>query len=222
MIALGCLLATLVIYWGAKRVYRAFPRVYLTPLLVAPVIIIGILTLAHLPYPSYEAGTHWLTRMIGPATVAMAIPLYQNFGMLKKHAAEITLSVLFGSAAALISSAWMARELHLDNRLVESLAPRSATTPIAMAVSERIGGIPTMTAVFVILTGLSGMILGPYMVRLLRIRSEVSRGVLFGTSSHNAGTSKAFESGSAAGSIASISMILTAFFTLLLAPWLMP
>lgn len=214
-----CLLLTAATYWIVKRFYKSYPKIYFSPLLITPVILILLLLWTGIPYETYNAGAHWISDMIGPATVALAVPIYKNLPILKKHAMTIISSVLFGSTIAIISSAWIAKALHLDTRMIESLAPRSATTPIAMAVSKITGGIPTITAVIVLITGLLGMVLGPIVIRLFRIRNDVARGVLFGTGAHAAGTSKAFEFGSVAGSTSSIAMILTAFFTLFSVSW---
>lgn len=127
-------------------------------------------------------------------------------------------SVCFGSSLAIVSSVWLAKELHLQNQIIDSLALRSTTTPIAMAMTEMLGGTPAITAIFVLMTGLFGMIVGPLIIRLCRIEHEIARGVLFGTSAHTAGTSKAFEFSVVSGSISSVAMIVTAFFTLGTAP----
>jgi len=221
MIGLICLLLTLVIYMAAKRLYKRYPKVYLSPLLVTPCIIIIFLLCTHIPYEHYNVGGKWLSDMLQPATIAFAVPLYKNFKVLKKHAVEIVVSVLTGSFMAMISSAVLAKGLKLDTSLVTSLIPRSITTPIAMNVSQVIGGVPNITAVFVIMTGLLGSVLGPMILRLLRIENEIARGVLLGTSAHGTGTSVAFGFSSMSGAISSVSMILAALFTLGVAPLLM-
>ncbi|KIL37596.1 LrgB [Cohnella kolymensis] len=208
-----CLVLTIAIYGFVKRFYKKYPKIYFTPLVVTPAILVLLLVWTNIPYNTYDAGAHWVTDMIGPATIVLAVPIYKNLPILKKHAFVIVSSVLFGSTIAIVTTAWIAKALNLDARLIESLAPRSATTPIAMAVSKITGGIPTITAVIVLLTGVLGIVLGPLVIRFFGIRNDVARGVLFGTGAHAAGTSKAFEFGSAAGSISSIAMILTAFFT---------
>ncbi|OXM86467.1 LrgB family protein [Paenibacillus rigui] len=219
LIALGCLAATIAIYMLTKRFYQKVPKLYFTPLLLTPAIVVLSLVLSGIPYESYHEGTHWLSDMIGPATVALAVPLYKNMAVLKKHAFTVLVSVMSGAMVAILSSAWLAKELHLSTEIMESLAPRSATTPIAMAVSQLTGGVPTITALFVLMTGLLGMLIGPVIIRIFRIRNDIARGVLLGTSAHTAGTSKAFEFSSISGSISSIAMILTAFITLLITPW---
>jgi predicted murein hydrolase (TIGR00659 family) len=216
-----CFIGTIAIYWIVKRLYRARPILLLSPLLLVPVFIITLLAGSHIPYSIYADGTSWISGMIGPATVALAVPLYKNLPMLKKHALAITVSVLAGALISIATSVWLARSLRLSEQIVDSLAPRTATTPIALAVSGMNGGLPAMTALFVLLTGLLGSLIGPPVIRLLRLRHAVSRGVLLGTSAHTAGTNKAFEYDAVTGSISSIAMILTAFVILGTAPWLL-
>lgn len=220
IIGLLYLILTLVVYRLSTRVYKIRPRVYLSPLLVTPVVLVAILLWAKVPYEAYHSGGKWLSNMLQPATIAFAIPLYKYYNVLKKHAVEILISVLSGSVVAMFSSALLAEWMHLDSQLISSLIPRSITTPIAMNVSQVIGGVPNITAVFVILTGLLGAMLGPWIMKLFRIEGEVARGVLFGTSAHGTGTSIAFELSSLTGTISSISMILAALFTLGAAPLL--
>ncbi|WP_017811135.1 CidB/LrgB family autolysis modulator [Paenibacillus shenyangensis] len=212
------LLATLIVYMGAKKLYRRFPRVYLSPLLTTPLVLVIILLSMHVPYTHYNEGGQWLSRLLQPATIAFAVPLYKNLKTLRKHAVEIVASVLFGSIVAVSSSALLARLMHLNHDLMGSIIPRSITTPIAMNVSQAIGGVPTITAIFVIITGLIGSMIGPYIVKWLRIEGEIARGILFGTAAHGTGTSKAFELSSLTGTISSISMILSALFTLAATP----
>jgi predicted murein hydrolase (TIGR00659 family) len=221
MLAMVCLVLTLLIYWVSKRIYRHVPKFYLTPLLLTPIALIFIVECFNIPYDTYNKDVKWLSDMIGPATIALAVPLYKNSHVLRKHAVTIGVSVGFGAVAAILTSAWMSQWLHLNVKITDSLAPRSATTPIAMAVSDTLGGIPNITAVFVLLTGLLGMIVGPLVIKAFKITNDIARGVLFGTSAHTAGTSKAFEFGPVSGTTSSIAMILTAFITLCTAPLLM-
>ncbi len=218
MNAIIFLLATLIIYAGAKKLYQRFPRVYLSPLLTTPLLLVIVLLIMKIPYTHYNEGGHLLSLLLQPATIAFAIPLYKNLPTLKKHASAIVASVLCGSIVAVSTSALFAKLLHLDHNLMSSIIPRSITTPIAMNVSQAIGGVPTITAVFVIITGLIGSMIGPYLVKLFRIESEIARGILFGTAAHGTGTSKAFELSSLTGTISSISMILSALFTLASTP----
>ena len=213
-----CLLATVVIYFISKMIYKHSPKVYLTPLLITPIVLVGLLLLTHIPFQSYNLGAKWLTDMLQPATIAFAVPLYKYYPLIKKYASEILLSVLIGALMGMFSSALIAKLFHLDTDLLDSVIPRSVTTPIAMNVSELIGGIPTITAIVVIMTGIIGPIIGHYIIMFFRIDNDIAKGVLFGTGAHGAGTSKAFEINSISGTISSVSMILAALFTLCIAP----
>lgn len=218
IVGLICLAFTLAIYMLSKKIYKVQPRIYLSPLLITPIVLVLCLLAVKIPYASYNNGGKLLSTLLQPATVAFAVPLYKNFKVLKKHAVEIVVSVVSGSVAAMISSAFLAKWMHLDSSLINSLIPRSVTTPIAMSVSQVIGGVPNITAVFVIITGILGTMIGPSILKIFRIENEVARGVLLGTSAHGTGTSKAFELSSLTGTISSISMILAALVTLGVAP----
>ncbi|WP_027417654.1 CidB/LrgB family autolysis modulator [Aneurinibacillus terranovensis] len=217
-----CLVLTVLAYWAAKKLYRFKNIVVLSPLLVTPLLLILFLSVSHISYGTYNSGAKWLTAMLQPATVAFAIPLYKYFQLLKRHAVEILISVVFGSCIAILSSVVLAGFVHLNPQMVDSILPRSITTPIAMNVSQTLGGIPTMTAVFVILTGICGMVIGPFVIRFLQIRNSIARGVLLGMGAHGAGTSKALELGSIEGAIASLAMIIASIVTLFIAPLAAP
>ncbi|UVI27764.1 LrgB family protein [Paenibacillus spongiae] len=218
--ALLWLIVTIVIYMAAKKLYRAYPKVFLTPILVAPIMVIVVILVCGVSFDTYDEGAGWLTKMIEPATIALAITLYKHVDILKKNAYAILASVSFGAVAAIITSVGFARMFGLNEEIMDSLAPRSATTPIAVTISQFNGGVPTITAIATLITGLLGMILGPLIVKWFGIRSSIARGVLFGTSAHSAGISKALEYDAVTGSVAGIAMMFTAFVTLCAAPWL--
>ncbi|MGG4497645.1 CidB/LrgB family autolysis modulator [Brevibacillus reuszeri] len=214
-------LFTIFIYLIAKRLYRYKRILLFSPLLFTPIVLVIVLLCTHTSYDTYNAGGKWLAYMLQPATIAFAVPLYKYYPLLKKHAAQITISVVAGSVVAVVSSALLALLLHIDHQVLFSLLPRSITTPIAMNVSEMIGGVPSITAVLVLLTGLLGSVIGPYIISYLRISDDIARGVLLGTSAHGAGTSKAFELSPISGTVSSISMILAALVTQLVATIIM-
>lgn len=218
LLAAGCLLATVLIYRQSKIYYRRFGGVFLSPLVISPVLIIILISVLHIPYSTYNKGGQFLSQMLGPATVAFAIPLHKHFHVLKKHALEIIGSVFIGSSSAVLSSMFLATKLNLTAKMVESIAPRSVTTPIAMDISHNVGGIPAMTAAFVILTAITGLIIGPYLIRYLHLKSAVAKGAMYGMGAHGGGTAKAMEIGPVEGTVASLSMILAAGITLLIAP----
>jgi predicted murein hydrolase (TIGR00659 family) len=221
LVGLAALLATVGSYQAANALYHKYRRILLSPLLISPLVLVGLLIWLDVPYTRYMTGGEWLSKLLGPATVAFAIPLHKHFDLLKRHAAEILASVTAGSVVAVVTGVELAARLHLTPETVRSMAPRSVTTPIAMGVAGAVGGVPTLTAVFVIVTGLFGLVAGPLVIRSLRIRTAVARGALLGMGAHGCGTSKAFEFGALEGTVASVSMVVAGGLTILLAPLLM-
>ena len=215
-------IATIALYAFAKWFYKQNPRIYFSPLVTVPTLLAALLLGAHISYETYNSGAKWLNIMLQPATIAFAIPLYKYRAVLKKHAMEIIPSVVLGSVIAMLSSAWIAEGLNVDKQLIGSLIPRSVTTPIAMDISQLIGGVPSVTAVIVIMTGILGSILGPFVIQFFKIESEIARGVLFGTSSHAVGTVRAFQFSATTGTVACVSMILAAIITISTVQLLMP
>ncbi len=214
-------LVTVMVYLAAKRIYKQYRKTYLTPLLVTPLVLIVLLEVCGVPFGTYNRGAGLLSDLVEPATIALAVTLYKHFDVLRKHAAAIVAGAGCGGVSAIVTSVYLARWFGLQPDVTDSLAPRSATTPIAISVTNLIGGIPTITAVATMITGVLGLVIGPLIVKGLRMRSPVGRGVLFGTSAHSAGISKALEYDPVTGSVASIAMMLTAFITLGATPWIL-
>ncbi|GMA62714.1 LrgB family protein [Alicyclobacillus fastidiosus] len=222
MLSLLGIFMTVVFYYACKKLYQKVRLVALTPVITCLVLVLAFLLATHVTYSTYMGSAKWLTDLLNPTTVALAIPLYRNYHVLKTHIVEFLVSLLSGASVAIGSSIVLARLLRLGHTISTSVAPRSVTTPIAMDISQTLGGVPTLTAVFVIITGLSGIVVGPLAIRYLRIRSSVARGALFGMGAHGIGTSRAFELGEMEGTCASLSMVLAAGLTFLLAPVLVP
>lgn len=214
LIALLSFFTTIALYWAAKCFHKRRPRTYFSPLVTVPALVAAVLLTAQIPYEAYNAGTRWLNLMLQPATIAFAVPLYKYRGLLKKHAVEIIPGVFFGSITAMVSSLWLAEGLHIDKQLAVSFVPHSVTTPIAMDISQLIGGVPSVSAAMVIMTGILGPAIGPSVIRCLKIESEIARGVLLGASTHAVGTARAFQFSATTGAVASLSMILAAIITL--------
>jgi len=214
------LLLTISAFWGAKWCYQRKKKYYLSPLLIAPIAIIGVLLVFRSDYDSYQHGAKWISYMLQPATVALAIPLYRYYPILKKHLMEILISVSLGAILSVILSFTFALLFHLNHHLLSSLIPYSITTPIAMGISDKVGGIPSITAVFVIITGVMGTVLGPTIIRLFHLKSDISKGILLGISAHGAGTAKALELSKLSGAVSSVCMILSAIFAYWLSPWI--
>jgi predicted murein hydrolase (TIGR00659 family) len=209
---------TIAMYWLVKMIYLRHKVWWLAPLLLVPLLMIGLVLGFRVPYLHYFQDTHWLGWLLGPATVAFAVPIYEHRQLMRAHWLSLTGGVLVGMPTAVISSVTLARMMNLSDLLQKSLAPRSISTPFALAATGSIGGSPQLTAVFVVLTGVCGMVLGEMMLALLPLRSKMARGALFGASAHAAGTAKALEIGAEEGVVASLTMMLGGVATVFAAP----
>lgn len=215
-------LGTAGVFILCKMIYKKYNKLWLSPLLTCPLIIIAFLLIFNIDYTEYNVGAQWLSKLLGPATVAFAIPIYKNFALIKKYALAISISLLTGCLAAFASSYVIASLFGLNHNIVKSLVPRSITTPIAMDISNFIGGEANMTAVFVIVTGLAGSIIGPIIIRFLAIRTSAAKGLMLGMGAHGCGTSKAFEFGELEGTFSSVAMILAALLSIVLTEFIFP
>ncbi|MEJ0098732.1 MAG: LrgB family protein [Pseudomonadota bacterium] len=215
-------LLTLLVFRAARRLHRRFPRPWLAPLVVTPVVVGLAIVATGAGYRRYFAGTSWLVWMLGPATVAFAVPIYEQRALIRAHWPVLLVAMLAGSATAMVSSWWLASLLGLDGSLRLSLLPRSISTPFAMEVSQAFGGVPSLTAVFVVLTGLLGAALGDALIAYTRVRAPLARGAMFGIAAHAIGTARAVQIGQREGAIAGLTMVLTGLLNLLAAPLLLP
>lgn len=213
--------ATILLYWVAKRLYRRFPYWWLTPLMVTPLLVLVLVIGLKQSYSGYFSATHWLVALLGPAMVAFAIPIYQQRAVIRRYWPVLLAGVIMGSSAAMASAWGLAHLLGLNDAISLSLMPRSMSTPFAMSVSGDIGGVPDLTAIFVVLTGIFGAALGELMLNWLPLRSALARGALFGMGAHGAGVAKAQQIGSEEGSIAGLVMVLVGLVNVLAAPIIM-
>jgi predicted murein hydrolase (TIGR00659 family) len=173
-------------------------------------------------YERYFAGAQFVHVLLGPATVALAVPLVRQLPRLRRAALPLGAALLAGSVTAIVSAVVVALLLGATPELAYTLGPKSATSPIAMAVSERLGGIPALTAALVIAAGIFGAVFGRYLFMLLGIRSDAARGFALGLASHGIGTARAFQVSPGMGAFAGLAMGLNGALTALLAPWLVP
>ncbi|WP_191485642.1 LrgB family protein [Pseudomonas sp. FEN] len=211
---------TLVAYVSSRWLYGRTGRYLLSPLILVPFVLLAVAIPLHTAYAEYSRDTHWLMLILGPVTVAFAVPIWQQRQMLVRYGPALLLGMLVGSAASIGSSYGLARALSLDNSLTLSLVPRSITTPFAMPLARDLGGVPELTAVFVMLTGVFGALLGGLLLKWLPLRSSLARGALFGVGAHGAGVSRAREVGGEEGSVAGLVMVLTGLLNLFAAPLL--
>ena len=218
LIAAGCFVLTVALYFAAKHLYARFRRPWLTPLLAVPAVLAVIVVIARIPYSVYYTDTRWLMWLLGPATVAFAVPIYEYRELIMRHWISLTVGVTVGILVAVGGSLALAKLLHLSPELQRSLATRSVSTPFALAVSDKIHAPKDLTALFVIATGVCGMLFGEIVLALVPLRTRLARGALFGAAAHGVGTAKARELGSEEGVVASLTMMIAGVVMVLLAP----
>jgi len=218
LVAAVCFVLTIVLYAVGKRLYARFKRPWLTPLVVVPAALAVLVLAARIPYSVYFADTRWLMWLLGPATVAFAVPIYEYRILIKQHWISLSAGVAVGIVVAVVGSFALAKLLHLEPEVARSLLTRSVSTPFALAVSDQIHAPRQLTALFVIATGICGMLLGEFVLALLPLRTRLARGALFGAAAHGVGTAKARELGSEEGVIASLTMMIAGVVMVLIAP----
>jgi predicted murein hydrolase (TIGR00659 family) len=221
-LAISCLVLTIAAYALAKFLYARSPRWWLAPLVLTPTILVVFMLFTHIPYGVYYQDTRWLLWLLGPATVAFAVPLYEYRALMLKHWLSLSAGVLAGCITALLSSVLLSKLFQLSPELSRSLLPRSISTPFALAVSGTWGGTPELTALFVVITGIMGMLFGELILVILPLRSRLARGALFGAAAHAVGTAKAREIGNEEGVVACITMMISGVVMVLFAPILAP
>ncbi|MDX3808659.1 MAG: LrgB family protein [Bosea sp. (in: a-proteobacteria)] len=211
---------TIGFYALARVMHRRWPRNWLMPIAVAPVLVGLVLVALHGNYRDYIHSTGWLVAMLGPATVAVAVPIWEQRALIRRYWPILLAGMMMGTGTAVLTSWLLATLLGLDGALRLSLLPRSLSTPFAMAVSSDIGGIPDLTAVFVVLTGISGAMLGEVFLARIPLKSSLAKGALFGVAAHGAGTAKAHQVGQTEGAVAGLVMVLVGLLNVLAAPLL--
>ena len=212
---------TLIAYGIAYRVYlwgKSNPL--LNPVVTAVLLLITLLVLTDTSYQDYFEGGQFVHFLLGPATVALAIPLYRQVGKLKALWLPVLVALLVGVTVGGVSAVGIAWLLGADAQILLSLAPKSVTAPVAMGIAERIGGIPSLTAVLVVMTGVVGAVLGTKWFDLLRIRDDSVRGIAMGVAAHGIGTARAFQVSAEMGAFAGLAMALSAFTASVILPWL--
>lgn len=210
---------TVAVHAASVRLWHRCGRTpLLTPVLVSMLVIVALLTVTGVSYESYMLGGNYLAFLLGPATVALAVPLYRAFDQIRRFLVPITVGVVAGSTVAMATGVLTVRVLGGDHVLEATMAPKSATTPIAIAMAESAGGNASLTAVLTVLTGVLGAIAGPGLLDLLRIGDPRVRGLAMGVSSHGIGTGRALAAGPVTGAFAALAMALSGVVTSLLVP----
>ncbi len=217
------LTVTLIAYGLAARVYTASGMAPIAnPLVTATALIIAVLLITRTPYETYFEGAQFVHFLLGPTTVALAIPLVENIHRVRRSLIPIALALVAGSLTAVVSAVGVAALLGAPRSVLVSIAPKSVTAPVAMAISEGIGGIPALTAVLVIFTGITGALIARPLMNALGIKDYAARGFAIGVASHGLGTARAFQVSELAGVFAGLAMGLNGMMTALLLPLLAP
>ncbi|MDN6633954.1 MAG: LrgB family protein, partial [Enterobacterales bacterium] len=198
-ISVLCLLMTLALYFANKKIYRRLHTIWMMPLVLTPLILVLFLVITHVSYQDYMGESRWLLWLLGPATIAFAVPVYENMTVIRRHWMSLSAGVITATVVAVSSSVWLARLLTLPEEVQRSLAVRSITTPFALEAAKQLGGQPDLVALFVVITGVFGMAVGDILFLRLAVRSGMAKGAGLGASSHGAGTAKAYEIGQTEG-----------------------
>lgn len=209
---------TLFFYVMGQKLYHWLKWGVLQSIL-APALMIGLfLHVTGISYEAYVAQNQVLEYILPVSVVALAVPLYKNLDMLKKYWLPLLLGMLAGTVATISSLIVLAKLIGTDERVLLSMIPKSATNPIAIQVSQIIGGVPTLTVVFVVFAGVVGGAAGPETLNLLRIKNKIARGVAIGSMSHAVGTARAFKENELSGTVSGLALAIAGTLTAFLSP----
>lgn len=217
-IAVLALAATLAVYAAARVLQRRTGSVLLHPVLVSIVVLIAALRLLGIDYGTYDEGGRVLTFLLGPAVVALGLPLERQMEEIGRRGRAVLVSLGVGSVVGVVSAVGTAVLLGASGVVVRSLAPRAVTTPIAIGIAERVGGLPALSAAVVILSGILGAVMGPPLLRHVGVRSRTAFGLALGAAAHGVGTARAAEEGDVEAASSGLAIGLMGVGTAVVAP----
>ena len=206
---------SLIGYGAGIMLKKKFKYAFLNPLLISIIFVIGVVMLCGVDYESYENSAQYLSYLLTPATVCLAVPLYQQMTLLKKNLAAVACGILAGVLASLGSVLLLTFLFGLEHDVYVTLLPKSITTAIGMGVSEELGGLVTITVAVIIVTGVIGNVIGEAVCKLFRIYEPIAKGLALGTSSHAIGTAKALEMGEVEGAMSSLAIAVAGLLTVI-------
>ncbi|MBY5034549.1 LrgB family protein [Streptococcus gallolyticus] len=212
------LMASIVAYFMGMLIFRRFPHPLTTPLLLATILLIAFLKMTGISYKDYYVGGSYLTTLIAPSTVALAIPLYRTFHLMKHHVRSILFSSLAACLVNTCFTAVIAKLFGMDYFLAISLFPKSVTTAMAIGITEKMDGIMTITLVVVVITGILTSALGPVILKILKVEDPVVIGLALGGTGHAVGTGAALQYGRVAGAMAGLSIGITGIMYVIVSP----
>lgn len=205
-------------YLAAGALYKKVRFCLLHPLLTSIVVIIAVLEILGIPYESFRRSSHLIHFLLGPSVVALGYVLYEQMRYLKGNLVSILTSVFVGAVVGIVSVMLIGKLMGADATLIATLQPKSVTTPIAMGIAEKAGGIPSLTAVIVVAVGIFGSIVGPVVMKVLGIESRIAKGLALGASSHGVGTAAAIQIGAVEGALSGLAIGLMGIMTAVLVP----
>ena len=212
------ILLSLVAFEVSNLLFKKTKLAILNPLLVAIILIIVILSKLNINYDDYNQGGQYISFFLYPATVALALPVYKKLTILKDNLKIILISNFIGQLIGIITILFLSRLFGLSDQMIKSIVPKSITTPLGMAVSVQLGGITSITVAAIILTGIIGATLSPFLVRIFKNDDKIATGLAIGAASHAVGTAKAIEIGEIEGSMSGISMVISGIIIVIFAP----
>ncbi|AFQ43785.1 LrgB family protein [Desulfosporosinus meridiei] len=220
LLVLLTMAVTIVAYVFSRFINQRYPNPFLNVVFLSTALIIAVFWFSGVTVSQYQEARNILTYLLGPATVALAIPLYRNQEILGRNILPVLCGIVVGTTANIVTTVLVAEFLGLDKLIVTSLVPKSVTVPIAVSVSEILNGDPTLTSVFVITTGMIGTFLTPFLLNLLKVRNPLVRGLAYGTTAHGQGTATALAEGRVQGSMSGVAMGIAAIYMSIAAPFL--
>ena len=208
---------SLIGYGAGIMLKKKFKYAFLNPLLISIIFVIGVVMLCGVDYESYENSAQYLSYLLTPATVCLAVPLYQQVELLKKNVVAIIAGILSGVLTSVTCVLVLAMIFHFSHEQYVTLLPKSITTAIGMGVSEELGGFVTITVAVIIITGILGNIIAEYVCKLFHITDPIAKGIGIGSAAHAIGTAKAMEMGEIEGAMSSLSIAVSGIITVVLA-----
>ena len=212
------IIISLLAFEAGLFIYKKTKFPLFNPLLIAIALVIGFLLIFNIDVDIYNKGGQFINMFLGPATVVLAVPLYKQLHLLKKHLLPILIGILLGSSIGISAVILLANIFGLEKVLTISLLSKSVTTPIGIEITNQLGGLAPVTVLAIIISGILGSILGPILCKKFKIHDKVAIGIAIGTASHAVGTSKALELGETEGAMSSLSIGITGIMTVFLAP----
>jgi len=220
IIGISTVVLTILMYQIALRIHKKWPHPFTLPVLLSMIFIIAVLLIFGASYDQYMIGGGWINELLGPAVVALAYPLYIQRKTLVKLAAPLLIGTTAGAFTGVISGLLLTYWAGFSEEILYAISSKSVTTPVAVVITEVLGGITSLSAIMVVIAGISGVIVHKYIFKLFGIHSELGRGLGMGSAAHAIGTAEMMKENQLAGSISTVAMVNSALVVSIITPWL--